>query len=123
MEQSLHANTIDFLTGRNISRVIQLGGRPKRGLLLSGAPGNGKKGDTISKIIMEKILVRKVEKSKANPEDKPQTSESISITLEVTPEQEKILSEAVKTGSISLSLRPFADEVKKEGKETPSLPK
>ena len=38
----LHQNTIGYLDRRNLRRIRELGGRPKRGLLLTGPPGNGK---------------------------------------------------------------------------------
>ncbi|MGL6074344.1 MAG: ATP-binding protein [Fimbriiglobus sp.] len=40
--ESLRRNTIDYLSRRNLDRIKQLGGRPKRGLILTGPPGNGK---------------------------------------------------------------------------------
>ena len=39
---TLHRNTLDYLRRDNLKRVRELGGRPRRGLLLSGPPGNGK---------------------------------------------------------------------------------
>ncbi|HEX3152426.1 MAG TPA: ATP-binding protein [Gemmataceae bacterium] len=39
---TLHRNTIGYLRRDNLSRIRELGGRPRRGLLLSGPPGNGK---------------------------------------------------------------------------------
>ena len=38
----LRQNTLDFLDPKNLRRIKDLGGRPKRGLLLTGPPGNGK---------------------------------------------------------------------------------
>jgi hypothetical protein len=38
----LHQNTLGYLDRRNLKRIRELGGRPKRGLLLTGPPGNGK---------------------------------------------------------------------------------
>jgi len=40
--ERLRRNTIGFLTRDNLRRVKELGGRPRRGVLLSGPPGNGK---------------------------------------------------------------------------------
>jgi len=40
--QQLRANTIEFLDRVNLNRIRELGGRPRRGLLLTGPPGNGK---------------------------------------------------------------------------------
>lgn len=40
--EALWKNTIGFLDGDRLRRVIEYGGRPKRGLLLTGPPGNGK---------------------------------------------------------------------------------
>lgn len=39
---TLQRNTLGYLDGRNLKRIKELGGRPKRGLLLTGPPGNGK---------------------------------------------------------------------------------
>jgi cell division protease FtsH len=38
----LWKNTIGYLEGTNLERIKQYGGRAKRGVLLTGAPGNGK---------------------------------------------------------------------------------
>ncbi len=38
----LRQNTLDFLDWKNLQRIKDLGGRAKRGLLLTGPPGNGK---------------------------------------------------------------------------------
>jgi hypothetical protein len=38
----LRQNTIGYLDRDNLKRIRDLGGRPKRGLLLTGPPGNGK---------------------------------------------------------------------------------
>jgi hypothetical protein len=38
----LWQNTIGYLEGSNLERIKQYGGRAKRGVLLTGAPGNGK---------------------------------------------------------------------------------
>jgi hypothetical protein len=38
----LWKNTIGYLEGPNLERIKQYGGRAKRGVLLTGAPGNGK---------------------------------------------------------------------------------
>ena len=40
--RSLRQNTIGYLDRQNLKRIRELGGRPKRGLLLTGPPGNGK---------------------------------------------------------------------------------
>jgi cell division protease FtsH len=40
--QRLRRNTIEYLEPANLKRIRELGGRPKRGVLLSGPPGNGK---------------------------------------------------------------------------------
>jgi hypothetical protein len=39
---ALHKNTIRYLRRENLRRIRELGGRPRRGILLSGPPGNGK---------------------------------------------------------------------------------
>ena len=39
---SLRRNTIDYLSPANLDRIRAYGGRPRRGVLLSGPPGNGK---------------------------------------------------------------------------------
>lgn len=38
----LRQNTLGYLDRNNLKRIKDLGGRPKRGLLLTGPPGNGK---------------------------------------------------------------------------------
>ncbi|MBA4192643.1 MAG: hypothetical protein C0467_32140 [Planctomycetaceae bacterium] len=40
--ETLRQNTIGYLDMNNLKRIRDLGGRPKRGLLLTGPPGNGK---------------------------------------------------------------------------------
>lgn len=40
--ETLRRNVIQFLGSENLARIRALGGRPKRGLLLTGPPGNGK---------------------------------------------------------------------------------
>jgi len=40
--QQLWRNTIGFLSDRNINTIKKYGGRARRGLILSGSPGNGK---------------------------------------------------------------------------------
>ena len=40
--EALWKNTIGYLDESNLRRIRELGGRPKRGLLLAGPPGNGK---------------------------------------------------------------------------------
>ena len=40
--ESLRQNTLDYLERNNLKRIKELGGRAKRGLLLTGPPGNGK---------------------------------------------------------------------------------
>lgn len=40
--ETLRQNTIGYLDRQNLERIKELGGRPKRGLLLTGPPGNGK---------------------------------------------------------------------------------
>src|SRR4029077_9223874 len=39
---TLKRNTLGYLDRDNLHRIKELGGRPKRGLLLTGPPGNGK---------------------------------------------------------------------------------
>ena len=39
---TLRRNTVEFLDAKNLARIKGYGGRPKRGLLLTGPPGNGK---------------------------------------------------------------------------------
>jgi hypothetical protein len=39
---TLRQNTLGYLDRANLKRIKELGGRPKRGLLLTGPPGNGK---------------------------------------------------------------------------------
>lgn len=39
---ALRRNTLDYLAPKNLARIKAYGGRPKRGLLLTGPPGNGK---------------------------------------------------------------------------------
>lgn len=40
--ETLRRNTVEFLEAKNLARIKAYGGRPKRGLLLTGPPGNGK---------------------------------------------------------------------------------
>jgi hypothetical protein len=40
--ETLRRNTLGFLNRDSLARIRELGGRPRRGLLLSGPPGNGK---------------------------------------------------------------------------------
>lgn len=40
--EALRQNTIGYLDRQNLKRIEELGGRAKRGLLLTGPPGNGK---------------------------------------------------------------------------------
>jgi hypothetical protein len=40
--EALRQNTLDYLDRNNLKRIKELGGRAKRGLLLTGPPGNGK---------------------------------------------------------------------------------
>jgi hypothetical protein len=40
--ETLRRNTLGYLDAGNLKRIRALGGRPKRGLLLTGPPGNGK---------------------------------------------------------------------------------
>jgi len=39
---AVRRNTVDYLQARNLNLIKSFGGRPKRGLLLTGPPGNGK---------------------------------------------------------------------------------
>jgi hypothetical protein len=39
---ALRRNTLDYLRPERLEQITALGGRPKRGLLLTGPPGNGK---------------------------------------------------------------------------------
>ena len=39
---AVRRNTVDYLGRKNLDRIKAFGGRPKRGLLLTGPPGNGK---------------------------------------------------------------------------------
>jgi hypothetical protein len=40
--EQLWKNTIGYLEGPNLQRIKEYGGRPRRGVLLTGSPGNGK---------------------------------------------------------------------------------
>ncbi len=65
--------------------------------------------ETVSKIIMQNVLVLAVDQAAVKPEDKnsfvPQT-----VTVEVTPSQAEALALAQDIGSIKLILRGFGDE-------------
>ena len=39
---AIRRNTVDYLRAKNLKQIEAFGGRPKRGLLLTGPPGNGK---------------------------------------------------------------------------------
>jgi pilus assembly protein CpaB len=67
------------------------------------------KGKTISKIILQNILVLAVDQLSNRPDDKSAVVAN-TVTVEVTPEQAQRLALAQKLGSINLILRAFDDD-------------
>jgi pilus assembly protein CpaB len=79
----------------------------------------GGDGGTLSKIILQNVLVLAVDTINIRPDDKSAVVAS-TVTVAVTPEQAEKLSLATETGTLRFILRPFGDEeiVKTKG-ETP----
>jgi pilus assembly protein CpaB len=67
--------------------------------------------DTISKMILQNILVLAVDQTQIRPDDK-QAVVANTVTVEVTPAQAETLSLATEMGTLRLILRPFGDEDK-----------
>jgi pilus assembly protein CpaB len=67
------------------------------------------KGETVSKTILQNILVLAVDQSASRPEDGKQAVVASTVTVQVTPEQAERLALAQRMGTISLSLRSFVD--------------
>ncbi|CAN5153424.1 hypothetical protein BH11PLA2_BH11PLA2_43680 [soil metagenome] len=64
---SLQQNTLGFLDADNLKRIKSLGGRPKRGLLFSGPPGNGK--TSACRWILQHCLEAGHETKQVSPDD------------------------------------------------------
>jgi cell division protease FtsH len=64
---TLRRNTIDYLRPENLSRIEAYGARPKRGLLLSGPPGNGK--TSACRWIRSECQLRGLEEKIVTPDD------------------------------------------------------
>lgn len=64
---TLRQNTLDFLNPKNLKRIKDLGGRPKRGLLLTGPPGNGK--TSACRWILEQCTTLGYETKQVSPDD------------------------------------------------------
>jgi pilus assembly protein CpaB len=74
----------------------------------TGRPGSGDRTDqSVSKIVLEKILVLAVAQEANRDETKPRKVEA--VTLELTPEQAEILDLARSVGTLSLALRNQVD--------------
>jgi len=67
------------------------------------------KGETLSKIILQNLLVLAVDQSPNRPEDGKQAVVGSTVTVQVTPEQAERLSLAQRMGTISLIRRSFDD--------------
>jgi Flp pilus assembly protein CpaB len=65
--------------------------------------------ETISKILLQNILVLAVDQTAVRNEDKAAAIPN-TVTVQVTPEQAEKLSMAQELGTLRLSLRPFGDE-------------
>jgi pilus assembly protein CpaB len=85
--------------------------------------GAGKDESTITKIILENMLVLATgsEIEQGSKQEKPQSADV--ITLEVTPEEGEKLAQATTQGKIQLALRNFADteDVNTRGSTNPNL--
>lgn len=64
---TLRQNTLDFLNPKSLKRIKDLGGRPKRGLLLTGPPGNGK--TSACRWILEQCTTLGYETKQVSPDD------------------------------------------------------
>ncbi|QVL31557.1 ATP-binding protein [Telmatocola sphagniphila] len=56
IQKTIWQNTIGYLDPKNLNRIKEFGGRPKRGLLLYGPPGNGK--TSVCRWLMQECLER-----------------------------------------------------------------
>jgi pilus assembly protein CpaB len=66
--------------------------------------------ETISKILLQNILVLAVDQTAVRSEDGKAAAIPNTVTVQVTPEQAEKLSMAQELGTLRLSLRPFGDE-------------
>jgi cell division protease FtsH len=65
--ETIRQNTLGFLDPQHLKRIRALGGRPKRGLLFTGPPGNGK--TSACRWILQECAHRGYETKKVSPDD------------------------------------------------------
>ncbi len=65
--ETLRLNTLGFLERKNLKRIRELGGRPRRGLLFTGPPGNGK--TSACRWVMEQCFGLGIEARQVTPDD------------------------------------------------------
>jgi hypothetical protein len=65
--EALRLNTLGFLEREHLQRIRELGGRPRRGLLFTGPPGNGK--TSACRWLLEKCTSLGIEARQVTPDD------------------------------------------------------